>query len=149
MLDLLSKYSIKDIIIFIIILSLGIKQAIELIDWFKNKIKKNTDETISETERNKQIDEKLKHYDNKLNDMNAKIEDTNAKLKLLLESDKDDIKSDIVQKYHFFCEQQKWIDDFSMDCLEKRYSHYVEENGNSYAESLMKALRKLPRTPIN
>ena len=148
MLDLLSKYSVKDIIIFVIILSLSIKQAIELIDWFKNKIKKNTDETISETERNKQIDEKLNSYDSKLNDMNAKIEDTNAKLKLLLESDKDDIKSDIVQKHHFFCYVQKWIDDFSMDCLEKRYSHYVEENGNSYAESLMKELRKLPRAPI-
>lgn len=147
MLDLLSKYSIGEILIFVIIFSLGIKQAIELKDWFKSKLKKNTDEIISEQERNKIIDEKLKQYDKTLLNLNNCIENFNKKLTILIDSDKDDIKAYIVEKHHYFCYTQKWIDDYSMDCLERRYAHYVEENGNSYVESLMEQLRALPRAP--
>ena len=147
MLDLLSKYSIGEILIFIIIFSLGIKQAIELKDWFKSKLKKNTDEVISEQERNKVIDKKLEQYDKALNNINDYIEKFNNQLNILINSDKDDIKSSIVEKHHYFCYTQKWIDDYSMDCLERRYAHYVEENGNSYVESLMEQLRALPRAP--
>lgn len=147
MLDLLSKYSIGEILIFVIIFSLGIKQAIELKDWFKSKLKKNTDEIISEQERNKIIDEKLKQYDKTLLNLNNCIENFNKKLTILIDSDKDDIKAYIVEKHHYFCYAQKWIDDYSMDCLERRYAHYVEENGNSYVESLMEQLRALPRAP--
>lgn len=147
MLDLLSKYSIGEILIFVIIFSLGIKQAIELKDWFKSKLKKNTDEIISEQERNKIINEKLKQYDKTLLNLNNCIENFNKKLTILIDSDKDDIKAYIVEKHHYFCYTQKWIDDYSMDCLERRYAHYVEENGNSYVESLMEQLRALPRAP--
>lgn len=147
MLDLLSKYSIGEILIFIIIFSLGIKQAIELKDWFKSKLKKNTDEVISEQERNKVIDGKLEQYDKTLNNINTYIENFNKQLKILIDSDKDDIKAFIVEKHHYFCYTQKWIDDYSMDCLEKRYEHYVDENGNSYVKGLMDQLRALPRAP--
>ena len=96
MLDLLSKYSIGEILVFVIIFSLGIKQAIELKDWFKSKLKKNTDEIISEQERNKIIDEKLKQYDKTLSNLNNCIENFNKKLTILggqiLEFDKDKIK---------------------------------------------------------
>lgn len=68
-------------------------------------------------------------------------------LEMLTESDRDDIRSWVVQQYHFFCEQKKWIDDFSMDALEKRYAHYVQEGGNSYITSLMDQIRALPRRP--
>ena len=77
MLDLLSKYSIGEILIFVIIFSLGIKQAIELKDWFKSKLKKNTDEVISKQERNKVIDKKLEQYDKALNNINDYIEKFN------------------------------------------------------------------------
>ena len=147
MLELFKNYTISDIIIFIIIFTLGIKQAIELIDWFKNKVKKSTDNTMSEKERNKIINEKLEQYDKTLNNINNYIENFNKQLKILINSDKDDIKAFIVEKHHYFCYTQKWIDDYSMDCLEKRYEHYVDENGNSYVKGLMEQLRALPRAP--
>lgn len=148
MLDLLSKYTIGEILIFIIIFSLGIKQAIELVDWFKGKLKKNTDKVITEQERGKIIDEKLEQYDKTLQNINNYIEVFNKQLKILIDSDKDDIKAFIVEKHHYFCYTQKWIDDYSMDCLEKRYEHYVDENGNSYVKGLMEQLRALPRAPL-
>ena len=32
-----------------------------------------------------------------------------------------------------------------MDCIEKRYGHYIQENGNSYVADLMQNLRSLPK----
>ena len=64
---------------------------------------------------------------------------------LLVESDKDDIKAFITREYHYFCEQKGWIDDYSMDCIERRYNHYLEERGNSFIAQLMEAIRALPR----
>ena len=69
-------------------------------------------------------------------------------LTLLTESDKDDIKSWIVQQYHLFFEEKGWIDDFSMDSLEKRYACYQQEGGNSYIAGMVKQLRTLPRHPL-
>lgn len=147
MLELFKNYTVGEMIIFIIIFALGIKQAIELIDWFKNKVKKSTDNTMSEKERNKMIDDKIVQFDNTLNKINNYIENFNNTLGILMDSDRDDIKSYIVEKHHFFCYTQKWIDDYSMDCLEKRYAHYVDENGNSYIKGLMDQIRALPRAP--
>ena len=66
---------------------------------------------------------------------------------VFIESDKDDIKSWITEKHHFYCYERKWIDDYSMDCIEKRYGHYKDEGGNSFIEELMNELRSLPKTP--
>ena len=38
-----------------------------------------------------------------------------------------------------------WIDDFSLDCLERRYQHYADEGGNSFIEGFMEELRALPK----
>lgn len=69
-------------------------------------------------------------------------------LTLLTDSDRDDIKSWIVQQYHRFYEEKGWIDDFSMDSLEKRYACYQQEGGNSYITGMVKQLRTLPRHPL-
>ena len=37
-----------------------------------------------------------------------------------------------------------YIDDFSLDCIEKRFKHYSDEGGNSFIENFMKDLRALP-----
>lgn len=147
MLDLFANYGIKEIIIFIIIISLGIKQGVELVEWFKNKLKKNTDNAISEKERIESIDNKLEKYDKILEDITDSINDLKDETQLLISSDKDAIKAFITEKHHYFCYNQKWIDDYSLDVLERRYEHYVDEKGNSFIKDLMEELRELPRVP--
>ena len=39
---------------------------------------------------------------------------------------------------------QEWIDDYSLDCIERRYKHYIDEGGNSFIGQLMIEIRKLP-----
>ena len=75
------------------------------------------------------------------------MESIQSKMDLLIESDKDDIKAWITEKHHFYCYQQKYIDDYTLDCLEKRFTRYEAEGGNSFIHNLMDDLRELPRKP--
>ena len=75
------------------------------------------------------------------------LQELSSKINCLILSDRDDIKSYITRQHHYFCYTKKYIDDYSLDCLEKRYEHYVAENGNSYVEDLMEELRALPKRP--
>jgi hypothetical protein len=40
-----------------------------------------------------------------------------------------------------------WIDDYSMECCERRYQHYKDEGGNSFIKGFMEDLRALPKKP--
>lgn len=72
------------------------------------------------------------------------LKNLSAKIDLLIDSDKDDIKSYITREHHYFCYKLGYIDDFSLDCIEKRFKHYSDEGGNSFIENFMKDLRALP-----
>ncbi len=87
-----------------------------------------------------QLREHQKHNDEALQDLSKKID-------MLIESDKDDIKAYITKEHHKFCYEKKWIDDFSLDCLERRYKHYEDEGGNSFIGGFMNELRALPKRP--
>lgn len=82
-------------------------------------------------ENDKKTEQCLKHLERKID--------------MLVDSDKDAIKSYITQKHHFFCYEQGWIDDFSLDCIERRYQHYKEEGGNTFIDGFMGELRQLPK----
>ena len=70
---------------------------------------------------------------------------TTAAINLLIESDKDSIKSFIVKEHHYYT-QIGWVDDYSLDAIERRYKHYQEEGGNSFVHTLMAELRALPHS---
>ena len=74
----------------------------------------------------------------------AILKDLSTKIDMLIDSDKDDIKSYITREHHYFCYKLGYIDDFSLDCIEKRFKHYSDEGGNSFIENFMKDLRALP-----
>jgi hypothetical protein len=43
--------------------------------------------------------------------------------------------------------KKAWVDDFTMDTIEKRFADYLAEDGNSYVEGLVNELRALPHIP--
>ena len=67
-------------------------------------------------------------------------------IKIIVCCHKDDIKAWITEKHHYFCYKVGHIDDYNLDCIEKRYSHYRHEGGNSFVDDLMKEIRALPKT---
>ena len=100
-----------------------------------------------------EIDDLNKFYSEKkkVDDTFAKIDRTfekiNERIDMLIESDKEDIKSYITEKHHFFVYGQGWIDDYSLECLERRFAVYQQEHGNSFVEGLMNEIRALPKQP--
>ena len=154
MLELLQHYSIPEIFLFIVLLALAFKSVVSFFEWLEERLKKAFNirfGKISEKEKiNKRIEngenfmtqlrEHQKHNDEALQDLSKKID-------TLVESDKDDIKAYITKEHHKFCYDKGWIDDFSLDCLEKRFKHYADEGGNSFICGFMQELRALPKRP--
>lgn len=158
MLELLQSYSLTEIVTFVIIFCLAIKEAIGFYDWGKARLQQSYSKDFEAKEDKSSIQgeiselkeeyhNKSKEFDEEFIKLNKQIDDISSTMKMLVKSDKDDIKAYITEKHHYFCYEKKWIDDYSLDCIERRYSHYIRENGNSFAEDLMKELRKLPKQP--
>lgn len=177
MLELLTTYEISDILIFIVILALAAKEFISFIDWVKKKIDSFKQEEILDQKEQDKIDsydaklkansDKILSLENRMSGLEQRIEKTEKefqtflkqqneindnlqalvkKVNILLESDKEDIKAYVTEKHHFYI-HRGWIDDFTLECIEKRFQCYKEEDGNSFVENLVNDLRRLPRQP--
>lgn len=143
MLELLRQFSLETIFTFIILLSLAVKGGVSFFDWSFDRIKT----FIYKNEEPKRLKNKIENHQERINDLRDSIKELSKKIDILLDSDRDDIKAYITSQHHYFCYQKGWIDDYTLDCIEKRYAHYKEENGNSFIGGLMGQLRALPKRP--
>ena len=137
MLDLLKNYSLTEIIAFIITLSFAIKGVVDFYDWAKNRLTKTTDKIYTDKEMQKKVLDTLESH-------NEQIEKMSKAINILIASDKDDIKAWITQQHHYFCYELGYIDDYNLQCIEARYVHYKEEDGNTFIDGFMKDIRNLP-----
>lgn len=132
MIEFLTRYSAWEIVIFFTFALVFLKEVFELAEFFKSRILKVTDKGYE-----------LQNDKITLYSIAEQIEKITRQLQLLTESDKDDIKGWIVEKYNFYKKNpDAKIDAFTMDTLEKRYSHYKDEGGNSYITEIMNDLRQ-------
>lgn len=152
--NLIETYSLHEILLFLVTFALAIKGFVSFWDWgyerLKKVFKKENDQEKEMDSIQTQIDEHKKDYEllkNNQVQLQDNLSNLIEKVNLLIDSDKDDIKSFITERHHHFCYQEQWIDDYSLDCIEKRYAHYVEEGGNSFVEDLMAEMRALSRRP--
>ena len=147
MTELLSNYSLAQIVLFIVALAVAFKKVADFLDWVRDKIKQRDKNTVSAQEEQKARDERLDKFEEDIIEIKDSIHSIDSRVDILMHSDKDAIKAWITKEHHYFCYQKGWIDDYSLDCLERRYGHYVEENGNSFISSLMDEVRELPKQP--
>ena len=164
MIELLSTLTLTQALMYLALIAIAAKEFLTLKDFFKkradskydneNNEKKQIENILSEL---KSLKEEIHKQELECQKLNTNIRDLGTYwekrdeehqnvLRLLIRSDMDAIKSFIVKEHHYFIEQ-KWIDDFSLDTIEKRYTHYKEEGGNSYVRDLIKDLRELPNMP--
>lgn len=150
--ELLARFELTDIIIMLTLLIVGAEKLIKAIDWLRARFRKSYDEenTLREEveDLNKFYEEK-KVVDEGFAKVNERIDKICDLVDMLVESDKESIKAYITERHHFFVQERKWIDYHSMDCLERRFSIYEREHGNSFVEDLMNDLRQLPKMPID
>lgn len=139
--QLISQYSISEIILFIVLLSLSLRKLVEFVDW----VRKRAQQAVQDSNKPYKLEEALKQREQEARDIKHDLNQLEKLIRLLIESDKDDIKQSITRWHHYYCYEVGKIDDYSLDCLEKRYSHYQDEGGNSFITTLMQELRTLPR----
>ena len=86
MLELLNNYSLSEIIIFVIMLAFSLKGIIDFYDWAKKRIREPINKEQSEYEMKQKILNTLESHDQQITEMSKAIN-------ILIESDRDDIKS--------------------------------------------------------
>lgn len=143
--ELLQNFTIEQILVFVVLLAGAIKGVISFFDWVAERLRKVFNGQTKKEQETQHAQELIQ----KLFDMQKKtdedIKQLSSQIDLLMESDKDDIKAWITREHHYFCYTLGYIDDYSLDCIEKRYKHYQDEGGNSFIADLMKELRALPK----
>lgn len=139
--ELFKQYSFFDIINFLILFALAIKGSFSFVEWASMKVRK----IIRKIDQPEKIKYGLKEQVEEINNIKSQLKLLILKMDTLIDSDKDDIKAFITRQHHYFVYNKKWIDDYSLDCIQKRYSHYVKQGGNSFIEGLVEEIRKLPK----
>ena len=152
--SVLKDFPISEILLCIVGVLVLVKWIIEYFDWGHKRTKDKYDQEAKQKTDIEDINEKLNQNSENIKmliemqkQQNEKIEQQNLRIELLIDSDKDDIKAFITEKYHYFVEVRGWIDDYSLDCLERRFQHYKDENGNSFVADLMSEIKRLPKHP--
>ena len=121
MLDLITGFSGVQILTFVILFTLAVKGAWDLVDFFKGKYKekfnKDYQKIVKEEDVMKQIEivkeqhnETLKmceNFDRKLDSIVESIGELKETVDHLTDSDMHDIKQFIVREYHRFVDEQK------------------------------------------
>ena len=98
-------------------------------------------------ERLDSIEESIDSLHEKSDKQDLRMELFETQLGDLTTSDMHDIKSWIVEQYHRFYTNQGWIDAFNAETIDRRYEDYKKEGGNSYIDTLIERLHKLPMDP--
>lgn len=150
---LLTQYSLTDIILVGIGLALSIKSFVTFYDWVIDRLRKKFGKEEKEKSGKEEVMDKINDTHEILNEIirtqkeiSDKVESMANIIDTLIKSDKNDIKAWITEKHHYFVYKVGHIDDYSLDCIEKRYKCYKDEGGNSYITTLVEEIRKLPKT---
>lgn len=141
MLDLLKDYSVQDIFIFIVLLALSLKGCVSFFDWIGKRLHR----AIDKAEKPDRLQKDIEQSTQEIEELKKSLEEITKMIHMLIDSDKDAIKAFITKEHHLFCYEKGWIDDYSLDCIERRYSHYEDQGGNSFIKNLVMQLRRLPR----
>ena len=136
MVQFFQQYTIEATIIFLFMLGTALKQGYELVQYFRNKTFNHVDKIREQEETLGQVIKNMQQQQKQLQSITDKIDE-------LLASDKDSIKSWIVMLYKQYKKDPFGLDSMQMDLLERRFSHYKQEGGNSYIDNLMQELREI------
>ena len=136
MVQFFQQYTIEATIIFLFMFGTALKQGYELVQYFRNKTVDHVDKIREQEEALEQVIKNMQQQKKQLQSITDKIDE-------LLVSDKDSIKSWIVMLYKQYKKDPSGLDSMQMDLLERRFSHYKKEGGNSYIDNLMQELREI------
>lgn len=121
-----------------------IQTSVEEINEQNKQLQQSIDEVAAKSdEEDNKIREQIAEYTTVIEAFDAKLEETNKMTVLLLESDKEAIKTMITETYYNSMDKG-YIEVYKLDAMERLYDKYLKENGNTFVKTLMGKLRELP-----
>ena len=142
--ELFEQFDLTTIILILLLTFFLVLQFSQGIDYFRTKNKNKNDEYQDKEKRIANLETLEYNSEQTVQKIKNDLDEVKKNINLLITSDKDDIRGWITDKYHYFV-NLGYIDDFSLDCLERRFRSYKQEGGNTYVDSMMEELRALPR----
>lgn len=142
--ELFEQFDLTTIVLILLLAFFLVLEVSQGIDYFRKKNKNKNDEYQDKEKRITNLEILEHNSENTIQKIKNDLDEVKKNINLLIISDKDDIRSWITDKYHYFI-NLGYIDDFSLDCLERRFKSYKQEGGNTYVDSMMEELRALPR----
>ena len=115
LIELLTQFTPWQIIFFIILLAVAVKEISDFVDWFKQKINKRDESLKTDYEVEQENEERLDRLETNMNKLTENVNNMTDKIDLLISSDRDAIKALITKEHHHFCYDKGWIDDYSLD----------------------------------
>lgn len=129
-------------------------EVIKGVQFFKGLKDKQVDQKVEEKQQEIDIQAEFQKLHGRLDQIDSRLDEFGKRMAVAEErltdltiSDMHDIKSWIVEQYHKFYIHQGWIDAFSAETIDRRYSDYKKEGGNSYIGNLMDQLHTLSMDP--
>ena len=90
----------------------------------------------------------METYEESNNRINVKIDTLHDNMNMLIDSDKEGIRSFITMQYYEAIDKG-YIEIYKLEALECRYEKYLKENGDSFIAKLVEELRTLPHQASN
>ena len=131
-LEFLKEVSVWQLLLFILAVD-------KVFGWIKTKYKEGYKNTAQKEEHERKISE----LENSVSEIKNLVSELTTSIEISNESNRNQIKTTIVKEYNYFT-RQGWIDNYSLDCIERLYDSYRKLNGNSYIKDLMVKIRELP-----
>lgn len=91
-----------------------------------------------------QLKTRLNTLECETKDLTDVIGKLDRSVRTLVDSDKDNIRSYLLDKHYYYFYVQKWIPIYHLDAIERKYNQYKLHDGNSFVHHLMEELRSLP-----
>jgi hypothetical protein len=151
---LFSAFSLSEIALFTMLLASLIVGGLRFYDeiskrvsWWADRKTRQAQKEIDLSKRLDEIEQRQIESDRLMSQFVTSLKSFSDSLEILVDSDKDSIKAYLTDKHHYYCYTQGWVDDYNLDCIERRYVHYKKAGGNSFVDHLMEELRLLPTQP--
>lgn len=157
---LFSQYSTESIILFIMAIAIAIKAVSELWEYFYNKLRKYFNYQTKKEQTYSDLMESISNLETSLSTLRQKEivsiyekvdlsvkrnEEVKAQVSLITERLQETTRGHIIDKHHYFCYELRYIDDLSLQSLEREYLYYKASGGDTYVDGLMEDMRELPR----
>lgn len=113
-------------------------------------------QTVSVLEQRAATNEKhIQALQTKVDSLNSSVEllnnqskKTEEKLHLVQKRMQDQTKDSLIEAHHRYVYELKTIDDIGLESMERTYLYYKAAGGNSFIDTLMDEVRKLPRLAL-